>query len=152
MTLTGFVPTAPEWRAQILRCRFSHPAPTAFPPSDAWLASLDKVRNEQADRFVAAMARQGWELKGRILGTNEPVSVPFTVDERAHDVGDKRETDLWQFEIAARFIRRLMPAEILAVRPKTASRKQLFGVDEFAPIGPSERRPTTPPRRRTLDR
>lgn len=147
--LTGYVPTAPEWRPQLLRCRFTHAAPTAYPPSEAWLASLDKVRNEQADTFIEAMAKQGWTLKGPILGTNEPVDVPFIADERAHDVAPLKQADVWQFEIAARFIRPLMPTEILAVRPKTASREQMFGVKEFAPIGPSERRPgTTPPRRR----
>ena len=146
---TGYVPTTPEWRPQILRYRFTHAAPSAFPPSDAWLASLQKVRDAEADKFVEAMAKQGWLLKGPIVGTNEPVGVAFSADERAHDLAPLRQAAEWQFEIAARFIRPLMPAEILAVRPSMASRKQLFGVDDFAPIGPSERRPgTTPPRRR----
>lgn len=148
--VTGFVPTAPAWRPQILRCRFTHAAPLAFPPSEAWLASLAKVRNAEADTFVEAMARQGWQLAGSIVGTNEPVGVVFTADERAHDLAPLRQSDIWQFEIAGRFIRQLLPTEILAVRPKTASREQMFGVKDFTPIGPSERRPgtTTPSRRR----
>jgi hypothetical protein len=141
--LAGYVKTAPEWRSQVLRYRFVHTAAPAWPPPASWLASLDKARGAAADDFVTQMARQGWTIQGPILGTNEPIAPYVPADERVHAMSPLRSADRWQFELAATFIRQLMPTEILAVSPKTASRKQLFGTDEVIPIGPSEMRPAS---------
>jgi hypothetical protein len=141
--LAGYVKTAPEWRPQILRYRFVHAASSAWPPPETWLASLEKARSAAADDFVQTMARQGWTLTGPILGTNEPIAPYVPADERAHTLAPLRRSDRWQFELAAQFIRKLMPTEILATSPKTASRKQLFGTDEVIPIGPEDRRPAS---------
>jgi hypothetical protein len=141
--LAGYVKTAPEWRPQILRYRFVHASSPSWPPAESWLASLDQARARAADDFVQTMAKQGWTLTGAILGTNEPIAPYIPADERVHALAPLKTADRWQFELAAEFIRKLLPTEILAVRPKTASRKQLFGTDEVIPIGPSERRPAS---------
>lgn len=120
--VTGFVRTAPEWRPQILRCRFTIEAnPTP--------ARLEAARNEAAERFTEDMRKQGWQLAGDFIGSSAPVPSPPKLDGKVHIITPLSETDTWEYEIAARFIRRLLPMEILATRPSQASRQDLLGVE-----------------------
>lgn len=134
----GYVRRAPEWTLKVLRCRFTMEAPTSDPPSSAWFSTLAAFRHEAGNRFIADMARQGWELKSRLIGTNEPVASRVIPNGRAQEVVPLAQAYEWDFEIAGRFIRKLMPMEILNVRPKNASRIDLYGYDNYRPLLPEQ--------------
>lgn len=134
----GYVKTAPSWRPQILRCRFTIEAPTTDPPSDAWFKMREAFANEAATRFVEDMAKRNWSLQGQLRMKDEPVSSRVIADGRARELAPIDQAYEWEYEMAGRFVCLLMPTQIIDVKPKNASRYDLYGTKDFKPIGPSE--------------
>lgn len=117
----GFVRRAPEWQPRVLRCRFvieANPTP----------ARLAQCRYEAANRFVDDMAKQGWTLRGTIIGNAEPCPPSPSPDGRVRKLAPLHEQESWEYEISGLFMRPLLPTEILAKAPRLASREELTGV------------------------
>ena len=129
--MLGIVRPSPEYRRAILRSRFligAHHRPE----------HLDSAMREAGDRFVADMARQGWEFLGRMalaggpyVPTPIPTSIPKAPPKAARRLGEHPTkpdtypsnvvtdmptlltTDTWEYEIAGAFVRPLPPIELL---------------------------------------
>ena len=133
MPVTGIVRPSLERQRAILRCRF---VIGAFHRPD----QLERARNEAADRFVADMAKQGWEWLGRMALVGGPypmtpiaTSVPKapTLPKRqlgpsslapdpypslrgiVADMPTIYTAEAWEYEIAGAFVRPLAPIEVL---------------------------------------
>lgn len=117
----GFVRTAPEWQPRVLRCRFvieANPTP----------ARLSQARYEASNRFVDDMVKQGWTLRGTIIGNADPCPPSAPLDSGVKKLAPLAEQESWEYEIAGLFVKPLMPTEILAKAPRLASREELTGV------------------------